>query len=151
MSDYYSDPRHLEDYDRAVLRELDQRDWEESDTRILPKPPRRYRATKDEWINFHEWRSEQTCWVCKQARATNTHHIYPRSQGGDDFIENFAPLCGSGTTGCHGLIEARDPSARAALGAALTHENCAYLVRKLGSQDAAAAWIERHYPERVAA
>ena len=33
------------------------------------------------------------------------HHILPRGQGGDDVWENLVPLCGSGTTGCHGGVE----------------------------------------------
>lgn len=146
MSDVFDpDPRHFVEYERRVDRENEQVEWELDDTRIMPKPPRRYRASKTEWIEFHEWRSEQRCWVCG-ARATNTHHILPRSQGGDDRLENFAPLCGSGTTGCHGLIEARDREARAKLRRALTPANIAYLDRKVGPW-----WLERHYPLVVAA
>lgn len=148
MSDVWADPLYLQAHDRAVDRENEQREWEADDTRILPKPARRYRATKDEWIEFHEWRSEQTCWVCHSARATNTHHIYPRGQGGDDYIENLAPLCGTGTTGCHGRIHARDLVARSLLRQSMTSDNLAYLIHKLGDGPAA-AWLERHYPERV--
>lgn len=38
-------------------------------------------------------------------RATNCHHVLPRSAGGTDTPDNLLDLCGSGTTGCHGWIE----------------------------------------------
>lgn len=139
-------PRHLLEHDRQRDRDLEQEDWERDPEHKLmfAKPPRRYRATKDEWINFHEWRAEQPCWICG-GRSTNTHHIYPRGQGGDDRLENFAALCGSGTTGCHGRIEARDPVARARLRLALRDENLLYLSAKLGVEHAR-AWLDRNYP-----
>ncbi len=33
------------------------------------------------------------------------HHRLPRGRGGQNSPENLIFLCGSGTTGCHGLIE----------------------------------------------
>ena len=56
-----------------------------------------------------------TCVLC--GKAGSLHHVYPRGQGGDDVPENLIGLCGSGTTGEHGLIEANDPATRKALGA----------------------------------
>ena len=43
-----------------------------------------------------------TCVVCGRL-ATNRHHVVPRSLGGHD--GPTVALCGSGTTGCHGLAE----------------------------------------------
>ncbi|MDX1747787.1 MAG: hypothetical protein R3324_17785 [Halobacteriales archaeon] len=45
------------------------------------------------------------CCACRQQRATNHHHRLPRSRGGPDDPFNVVPVCGSGTTGCHGRIE----------------------------------------------
>lgn len=114
-----------------------------------PRPPKRYKATANEWEWFRLWFKDERCWVCDGEWA-NLHHILPKSHGGDDDIVNLAPLCGSGTTGCHGRIEARDPVARAALRGAFLPSNYEYFVRKLG--DKAEGWIERNYaPRKVAA
>lgn len=45
------------------------------------------------------------CAVCG-AFAHNGHHRKLRSQGGDEKHWNIIRLCGSGTTGCHGLVHA---------------------------------------------
>lgn len=37
-------------------------------------------------------------------RATNMHHRKNRSQGGRWAASNLLDLCGSGTTGCHGVL-----------------------------------------------
>lgn len=55
-------------------------------------------------------RSEGLCEVCGRYPAANTHHRKPRGMGGskDPAINqpsNLLRLCGSGTTGCHGVIE----------------------------------------------
>ena len=56
-----------------------------------------------------EQRSGGVCELCRSARATNAHHRMPRGMGGTKRdIETVAwllHLCGSGTTGCHGMIE----------------------------------------------
>lgn len=44
------------------------------------------------------------CAVCGRY-ATNTHHIVPRSLGG--VSGPTVRLCGSGTTGCHGMAETK--------------------------------------------
>lgn len=46
--------------------------------------------------------------VCEQW-ATNAHHVVLRSRGGDD--GRTLPVCGSGTTGCHGWIHAHPAEA----------------------------------------
>lgn len=61
------------------------------------------------------------------------HHLVPRSLGGDDVADNIVPLCGDGTRGCHGLIEARDRSALGALATALTEAERAYIAARLGA------------------
>lgn len=85
-----------------------------------------------------------TCRLCPKPYES-LHHIYPRGQGGDDVLVNLAPVCGSGTTGCHGRLEARDREARAALRDSLTLANRLYLTYKLGLR--AEAWLDRNLPE----
>lgn len=58
-----------------------------------------------------EERSGGICEMCARAFATNTHHRRPRGMGGSkdpltNSVVNLLRLCGSGTTGCHGRIEA---------------------------------------------
>jgi hypothetical protein len=52
--------------------------------------------------------------------------------GGDDVAANLVALCGSGTTGCHGLVEARDVLALAMLASRLRDEEYAHVVGQLG-------------------
>ncbi len=49
-------------------------------------------------------RSGSMCELCALARATNWHHRKNRSQGGQHVLSNALHLCGSGTTGCHGMV-----------------------------------------------
>ena len=49
-------------------------------------------------------RSGGSCELCAMARATNWHHRVNRSQGGGHSLSNALHLCGSGTTGCHGMV-----------------------------------------------
>lgn len=49
-------------------------------------------------------RSAGHCELCSLARATNWHHRKNRSQGGGHTLANALHLCGSGTTGCHGMV-----------------------------------------------
>lgn len=87
---------------------------------------------------------ERWCRLCERP-ATNTHHLLYRSHGGDDVPENLIPLCGSGTTGCHGKIHAHDPDARELLAMKVMPEEMDYLVGKLGGYDRAVAWLGRVY------
>lgn len=55
-------------------------------------------------------RSRGGCELCGH-RATNVHHRKPRGMGGTrqsdiHALTNLLHLCGTGTTGCHGAIEA---------------------------------------------
>lgn len=107
-----------------------------------PKPRKRYRASKKEWEDMHAAFRGSPCRICGEP-FQSLHHIFPRGKGGDDVIVNLAPLCGSGTTGCHGRIEARDAKAREALRANLTEANRWYLTYKLGLK--AEGWLDRNY------
>lgn len=49
-------------------------------------------------------RSLGVCELCGAAPATNFHHRKNRSQLGGHNLSNALHLCGSGTTGCHGLV-----------------------------------------------
>ena len=49
-------------------------------------------------------RSCGACEICFWYNATNWHHRKNRSQGGDNSLSNAMHLCGSGTTGCHGMV-----------------------------------------------
>lgn len=49
-------------------------------------------------------RSHGCCEACGKVGANNAHHRKNQSQGGPDTLGNLMLLCGSGTTGCHGII-----------------------------------------------
>lgn len=83
------------------------------------------------------------CRLCGTGRSVNAHHLIPRSQGGIWTESNIVGLCGSGTTGCHGLIEANDPAATYLLRARLTDAEYAYVVTKMGE-----GWLDRRLPIR---
>ena len=73
------------------------------------------------------------------------HHVLSRSQGGDDTEANLIFLCGSGTTGHHGKIEANDTPTLVLLGEHLLLERpdtISYIKAKLGEAEGA-AWLAR--------
>lgn len=87
--------------------------------------PRRFRhkATRDEWEDIAMLKLGP-CYVCSwlglpQKLRSTLHHIVSKSLGGDDSADNAAPLCGTGTTGHHGLVEAHDEDTCRAFAAAL--------------------------------
>lgn len=85
------------------------------------------------------------CVLC--AKRGSLHHVLPRSRGGDDVYENLIGLCGSGTTGHHGLVEAYDLDTRNDIGSWLLSERpdiIDYVKRRLGDEEGA-AWLERKY------
>ena len=94
------------------------------------KRGRRHVASRKEWgeilIALLE-RDGEGCLLCGR-QPVSIHHVIPRSLGGDDAVENLVGLCGTGTTGCHGLIEARDEDAYQQLGFFL-HENVVAYVK----------------------
>lgn len=64
------------------------------------RPPRRVKD-KTAFDEFHA--AGHRCLVCKSPYP-NAAHIIGRGQGGDDMIENLMPLCGSGSSRCHGAF-----------------------------------------------
>lgn len=90
------------------------------------------------------WRE---CAACGKPSATG-HHVIPKAPPllGDDVIENIVPLCGSGTTGCHGLIENEDAATRKAVGKWISERRpdlIAYVREKLGKR-AGDDYLRRH-------
>lgn len=89
----------------------------------------------------------QECAACGRP-ASNAHHIMPRGSPffGDDVAANLLALCGSGTTGCHGLYHHADPAVRARIGLALADrpDTIAYGLAKLGDGPGR-DFLERHY------
>ena len=72
------------------------------------------------------------------------HHIVPRSLGGDDVTDNLIPLCGSGSVGCHGLIEDHGPGWRECAQRVRTRfqpEELRYVLEKKGD-----VWLNETYP-----
>lgn len=53
---------------------------------------------------------EGECRICERRPSghpldfLNRMHVVPKGLGGDDVDDNIVPGCGSGTTGCHGLL-----------------------------------------------
>lgn len=120
----------------------------------FPKPEKRLRLSRAKWralVALVVERERNRCAVCRGWFARmDGHHVYPRDLGGDDVEANVAPLCGSGTTGCHGLVHDRDFWALATLRqwVELRRETLAYLCSKLRTVEATRAWLERYYPDR---
>ena len=80
-------------------------------------------------------RSAGICEVCGLAWATNVHHRKNRSGGGTWAVSNLLHLCGSGTTGCHGVITCKPWEIEArpnGLTVHPNHEPAAVPVRLLG-------------------
>lgn len=50
-------------------------------------------------------REQAICRCCRIRVADSMHEIVPRSLGGKVSTQNSVALCGSGTTGCHGLCQ----------------------------------------------
>jgi hypothetical protein len=96
------------------------------------KPARRVKADQNEWQRL---RSEKIalCRVCSNAVGATLHHLVSKSLGGDDVADNLVPLCGSGTTGCHGLVEDHNMWACDLLGRRLSDGERAYVVGKKGA------------------
>lgn len=105
-----------------------------------PKPRKRYVARRGEWIEYRLALLGGPCLICPNTSET-LHHVVPKSVGGDDVPENLIPLCGSGTTGCHGRVEGRTGGARERVREELPQRVFAYVLLKKG-----AGWLDRHYP-----
>lgn len=70
------------------------------------------------------------CCLCRR-QASNFGHRLPEGQGGPYIVPNGLPVCGSGTTGCHGASESRR---------ALSY-SCGWLIRDAGPADGRSARI----------
>lgn len=107
------------------LRELDS-------AVIDPKPAKRIRDPEAGPRKLAKFAACRGCGT----RASDSHHILLRSQGGDDHEDNIMPLCHL----CH--IKFHDGNLDIRL--KLTADERAYLEMKLG-RGAAQAYIERRY------
>lgn len=118
-----------------------------------PKPSRRLRATEAEWEVLRRKLDENRCRGCgrtgrelaRVGLGLSLHHVVPKSLGGDDAILNLIPLCGSGTTGCHGAIETHTKERgviAARIRSTLTVRETGYALRKKGRR-----WLDRYYSE----
>lgn len=120
----------------------------------FPKPAKRVRLSRGKWrdlVALVVGQEGNRCAVCRGWFARmDGHHVYPKDLGGDDTYFNVAPLCGSGTTGCHGLVHGRDAWALSAMRQWIEGRRgtVLYLCSKLRTVDAARAWLERYYPDR---
>lgn len=96
-------------------------------------------ATSADWDRMHAAK-DGPCLVCLwlgqvQELPSSLHHVVPRSQGGDDVEENLVSVCGSGTTGHHGLLEDHDGVTGRAFAAAVQQFDSAayaYAIERLG-------------------
>ena len=107
-------------------------------------PKREKRIRDPELVRSMHFVFEECC-ICGNV-LFSVHHVLKRLQGGDDVKENLVPLCGSGTTGCHGDVEGAERAACAALGRYLKVERpdvISYLGLRLGSHVAAAEWMRQ--------
>lgn len=91
------------------------------------------------------WR-DRICLMCG-GHAQSGHHVLRKGSPyhGDDMPENIVPLCGDGTRGCHGLIEANDKTARKLLGIKLVEHRrdvIDYILLKLG-EGKGTDWLRR--------
>jgi hypothetical protein len=111
-----------------------------------PKPAKRVVASADVWALMRPVILREPCYGCLglSPLRRGVHHLVPKSLGGDDVIENLIPLCGTGTTGCHGIYEDRAPGWRMIAGMirkALSVEKVGYVVGKKGED-----FLDRYYP-----
>lgn len=106
-----------------------------------PKPAKRI---KDPKLLAQLHRQLRDCALCGDVGlliGLSLHHIHRHPR--DDVRANLVMLCGSGTTGCHGDIEARDYATLESLGIYLRAERpdfLDYLTGKLGIEQAR-EWI----------
>jgi hypothetical protein len=74
---------------------------------------------------------DRVCRVCEND-AHSFHHTPPRSWGGLNVADAGGPVCGDGTTGCHGKVEAMDEAARREYGKRMKPDEIAYVLWLLG-------------------
>jgi hypothetical protein len=110
-----------------------------------PKPTKRFKATQQEWIDLRQAKNPRECRVCGTTTGLTMHHLLGKDLGGSDVLENLVWLCGSGTTGCHGKVENREPWACSLLGQRLADNELGYLLAHKGED-----FIHRYYGVRAA-
>lgn len=103
----------------------------------LARGPKKYRRDVAGGKRWQQIANAKTgpCRVCgAPPQMTTFHHIVPRGSPyfGSDTEANIAPLCGTGTTGCHGLIEARDQATARVFVARLSDAEYSYAVHRGG-------------------
>lgn len=105
-----------------------------------PKPAKRIRDPALLAQLHREWRE---CALCGSTqRRMSLHHIHKHPR--DDVRANLAMLCGDGTTGEHGLIEAHSSVTSLLFGKYLIEERkdtMEYLGQKLGGLLAVYEWM----------
>lgn len=116
------------------------------DPKVKERGPKKTARTVDKKATRRAVQRRRACAICGEP-ASDGHHVLGRGSPnfGDDFPENIVPLCGSGTTGCHGLITANDITARRQLGEHIVLERpgvIAYVLDKLGDERGA-DWLAR--------
>lgn len=109
-----------------------------------------YRATETEWEDLIR-RKGGRCRVCG---ATNTtlHHLLGGIWRSDE-VDNLIPLCGDGTTGCHGIYTSRMPGLSSdgtrrtwrevadRIRRSLTFPEAMYMINRVGETG-----LQRRYP-----
>jgi hypothetical protein len=101
-----------------------------------PKPTKR---VKDKKVMKQMHTRGVICVLC--GKPGSIHHVYDRS----DVPENLVGLCGSGTTGHHGLITAENELTRRRLGEYIMLERtdiAFYIIGKLG-EEGGREWLRR--------
>ena len=81
---------------------------------VLTRAPTPITPLEREGRRLVRARSGGMCEVCGRRPATNWHHRVARSQGGRWSAANGLDVCGSGTTGCHGMITVNPAMAKEA-------------------------------------
>lgn len=107
---------------------------------VPAKKPRRTTASRARIAEIREKKCDE-CRVCRTTERITAHHLIPRSLGGQWTESNIVGLCGSGTTGCHGDVEARHRDALVKLRVSLTDAEYSYVVEKAGE-----GFLDRYYP-----
>lgn len=86
--------------------------------------------------------------MCGVTGPLNAHHVLSRARGGDDVVENLLLVCGSGTTGCHGMYHAGSHAVAKAIGEALSPAHIKYLLKRLG-EEPGRYFLENEYDRKV--
>jgi len=97
------------------------------------------------------WTRWRNCVVCGEPGGT-AHHVIFKGQGGDDVVANGVMLCGSGTTGHHGLMHAMDEETRRGIGGHIVRDRpdtFEYVTDKLGDEQGRDYLRRTYFTEEV--